>query len=493
MNRNFKRLVIVSNRLPVVLTKEQDEIHCKTGEGGLVSALAPLLREHQGLWIGWPGSAELSEEEITSQMDKVVRDFGLSIAPISLTEEEIDLFYHGFSNEIIWPLFHDFTSECNFDPRYWLRYQQVNEKFAEKIIQNTQEGDFLWVHDYQLLLIAHELKKRNFPHPVSFFLHIPFPSPDLFLKIPWRFQLLKGLLDYHLIGFQTERDKKNFMQCVRKLLPGITVENRQGIHTYQLENHKVKVAVFPISIDFEGLSSEATKQEIAERAWYFHEKMPYEKIIFSLDRLDFTKGIPYRLLAIDHLLGKYPEIHRKICFLQVVVPSRTKIPKYQALKDEVDRLVGKINSKYTQEDWAPIKYMFRSLEHDELLSCYRASEIALVTPIKDGMNLVAKEYIASNIDRNGVLILSEFAGAAAQLQREALLVNPYDVEGVSETIYRALTLSENERRKRMQKMRRNVRKYNVFWWINSYLDAAQSKIPQEIISLEYQPTENEEK
>jgi len=478
------RLILVSNRLPVILSKEEGNVHIKPGEGGLVAALGPILRNQKGLWVGWPGSSALSEEEIVTHMPQVVEQIGFSVVPVMLKEDEIELYYHGFSNEIIWPLFHDFHSECNYVPKYWEGYQKVNEKFSEKILEHVREGDFLWIHDYHLLLVAQELRKRNYQASISFFLHIPFPPPDLFLRLPWRVQILKALLEYNLIGFQTHRDKRNFIHCVRKLLPNLLMENEHGVHRFQMENHEARIATFPISIDFKEISRNASTKAIAKKAWEFHEKMPDEKIVFSLDRLDFTKGIPYRLRAIDILLEKHPELHEKVSFLQVVIPSRINIRKYIHLKDEIDRLVGKINSKYTKEAWVPIKYMYRSLSMEELLSCYRTSEIALITPLKDGMNLVSKEYIASNIDTKGVLILSEFAGAASELYKQALLVNPYDIEGIAEAIYRAFNLPEEERKKRMQKMRRIVRRRDIYWWIRSFLNAAISKIPKEPLAEE---------
>lgn len=488
-----KRFIIVSNRLPVVLYRENDEVKMKPGSGGLVTALAPILRNRQGLWIGWPGSSELSPEELATFTDQAEKKIGFSLSPITLSEEEINLYYNGFSNEVIWPLFHDLQAECNFDPRYWYTYQQVNRKFANEVQKQVADADFLWVHDYHLLLLAQELKQSGYRSPVSFFLHIPFPPLDIFLKLPWRFQILNGLLQYDLIGFQTMRDKRNFIECVKKLLPYTHSEKEKGIHRIIMENHETRVGTFPISIDFNEFSQQAQKREVSEGAWYFHEKMPEQKIVFSTDRLDITKGIPYRLNAIKHLLEHHPELHRKVSFIQAVVPSRIDIPKYQELKNTIDRLVGEINSEFSRDDWVPIKYYFRSLNRRELLSCYRTAEALLITPIKDGMNLVAKEYVAANIEENGVLILSEFAGSAAQLRDEALLVNPYDIEGVSAMIYTALTLPQEERKKRMQKMRRSIKKHDIFWWIHSFLTTAISKDLQDFpVIEEYLPSYDQE-
>lgn len=265
--------------------------------------------------------------------------------------------------------------------------------------------------------------------------------------------------------------------------------NRQR-HICQTATREVRVGAFPISIDYNEFSKMAAGQEVANQAWSHHEHLKGQKIIFSCDRLDISKGIPYRLEAIRHLLKNHPELHEKVTFFQVVIPSRIEIPKYQELKKEIDRLVGEINSQFTKTGWVPIQYLFRSINRKELLAFYRISEVALITPVKDGMNLVAKEYIASNVNENGVLILSEFAGAATQLQREAFLINPYDIEGLSETIYKALTLPSSDRKKRMRKMRRNVQRYDVFWWVQSFLNAAISKELHDFpIIEEYTPTE----
>ncbi|GAB4230816.1 MAG: trehalose-6-phosphate synthase [Chlamydiales bacterium] len=469
-------MVIVSNRLPIVLKKEEDgSITSKPGSGGLVTALAPLLRNRSGLWIGWSGSNNMTEEEVEQGTQDAKEKIGFALSSLVLTSDEIDCFYNGFSNEILWPLFHDFASDCNFDPKYWGFYQRVNEKFADKILDNVSEEDFLWIQDYHLLLVAQELRIKGYTKPISFFLHIPFPSLDIYLKLPWRFQILHALLEYDFIAFQTLRDKKNFMGCVKHLYPKARLEQKKGILRIIREDRETKVAAFPISIDYNEFSGQAQKQEVSEAAWYFHEKLPNQKIVFSTDRLDMSKGIPYRLKAIRHLLEKHPELHRKVSFIQSVVPSRTDVPKYQNLKQTIDRLVGDINSEFSQEDWVPIKYYFKTLNRRELLSCYRTAEVALITPLKDGMNLVAKEYVAANIEENGVLVLSEFAGAAAQLFHDALMVNPFDIEGVSEAIYHALYMPEEERKAHMNRLRRIVKKYDIFWWIHSFMHSAISR------------------
>jgi trehalose 6-phosphate synthase/phosphatase len=487
-----QRLVIISNRLPVILSKEDNgSLKMGPGSGGLVTALAPVLKNRGGLWIGWAGTSEEEQpQEVLKLMENVNRSVGFSLHPVFLTKEDVELYYEGFSNKIIWPLFHDLQSECRFDPSYWAGYQKANRKFAETVLQKVRRNDFIWIHDYQLLLLGQELKKIGVTSSLAFFLHIPFPSLDIFLKLPWRFQILRALLDFDFIGFQTVRDWRNFTYCVRTLLPEITIDTRRHLKIFKMGTREVRVGAFPISIDYKEFMQDASNKDVADRAWILHEKLPDHKIIFSLDRLDYSKGIPYRFEAIRYLLKKYPELHQKVTFIQVVVPSRTNIPEYQNLKAHIDKLVGEINSEFTHESWVPIHYVFRSLDRKELLAHYRTSEAILITPLKDGMNLVVKEYIASNIEETGAVILSEFAGAAVQLQNEAILINPYDIVGLAEAIRTAVTLPEDERKKRMRKMRRNVRHYDIFWWLRSFLSSAISKELRDFPLLEeYLPSE----
>ncbi|MBA3957564.1 MAG: trehalose-6-phosphate synthase [Parachlamydiaceae bacterium] len=485
-----ERLIIVSNRLPIVLSKEKEgTLKAIPGTGGLVTALAPILKNRGGLWIGWPGSVD--SQELMKVLEEENRKSGLLLHPIFLSDEEIKLYYEGFANEIIWPLFHDLQSECHFDPRYWQMYQQVNRKFAEGIQNKLKPNDSLWVHDYHLMLVGQELRKLGSSEKIGFFLHIPFPSLDTFVKLPWRFQVLRALLEYDNLGFQTVRDKRNFIQCVKRLIPSLKIFNQKRVSICNTKDREVRIGAFPISIDFNEFSKMASSKEVSEQAWTTYENLKGQKIIFSCDRLDISKGITYRLEAIRHLLKNHPDLNEKVTFFQVVVPSRIEIPKYQELKKEIDRLIGEINSEFAKTGWVPIQYLFQSISRKELLAFYRISEIALITPVKDGMNLVAKEYVASNVDENGILILSEFAGAATQFQHEALLINPYDIEGVADTIYAALTLPLVEIKKRMRKMRRNVRNYDVFWWVRSFLSTSFENENDFPNSEEFTPIEEE--
>lgn len=467
------RLVAVSNRLPIALVREGDKWGIRPGVGGLVTALAPVLKNRGGLWIGWTGAS--GEAELEGLLKRASREVGYCLHPVSLKEEQVQDFYYGFANEVIWPLFHDLQSRCNFVPRYWYRYIEVNRKFAEATARHSLESDFVWVHDYHLMSMAQALKEIGVQRKTGFFLHIPFPSLDIFLKLPWRGQILQALLEYDLIGFQTLRDRRNFLNCVHQLFPRVRVRGRGAVVHVHVADRDLRVGAFPISIDFDAFAEDAASQRVADAAWFLHEALPERQIILGIDRLDYTKGLPEKLEAYRNALRRFPDLHANVTLFQVVVPSREEVPEYQALKAEVDRLVGEINGEFTRSNWVPIHYLYRSLNREELLAYYRLAEIALVTPLKDGMNLVAKEYCACNLEGNGVLILSEFAGAAAQLQRGAIMVNPYDTEGVANAIHQAFLMDWSERRHRMRRLREVVRRHNIFWWVNTVLHNALSK------------------
>jgi len=473
------RLITVSNRLPVVLEREESGAwDVRSGSGGLVTALAPVLRNRGGTWIGWPGTVSGEGLDVDELLDRAALESGYELRPVMLSAEERHKYYQGFANEIIWPLFHDLQTLCNFDPA-----------FAHAVTESTRPDDFIWIHDYHLMSVAKELRTLGITSRCGFFLHIPFPPLDIFVKLPWRFQLLRDLLEFDLLGFQTLRDRRNFVQCIRTLVKDARIKTRGAYSIIHTRNREVRVGAFPISIDASEFARQAATQEVAETAWYIHEDLPQRKIILGVDRLDYTKGIPHRLDAFRAALRRFPDLHEKVTLIQVVVPSRFNIPRYLKLKTEIERLVGEINGEFTRSGWVPIHYIYRSLDRRELLAYYRTAEVALVTPIKDGMNLVAKEYCASNLESNGVLILSEFAGAVAQMQRGALLVNPYDLEGVGAAIYQAISMPEAERRRRMDRLRQGIQRQDVYWWVDSFLQAAFAKrLDQLPMQEDYVPT-----
>ena len=473
MKRNKERLIVVSNRLPYVFARTPNGgWKTQGGSGGLVSALLPVLRDRGGTWIGWPGTSG-DGKGLGDALKEAGEQLGITLRGVQLDDKDVDNFYHGFSNEIIWPLFHDFPSLCIFDPKYWASYKEVNRRFAKAVVEECGKADFVWVHDYHLMNVAAEARSLGCKVRMGFFLHIPFPPPDIFFKLPWRSTLLHALLRYDLIGFQTLRDRRNFIQCLRFSEGPVSVQGKGNVISVTAGAYTARVGNFPISIDYGSFARQAAAADVSARADELHRKLPQRKLILGIDRLDYTKGIPQRLLAFRNALDRYPELRERVSLIQVVVPSRVDIPQYHELKTQIEQLVGEINGTFMRPGgWVPVWYLYSSLSRNDLLAYYRAAHIGLVTPLKDGMNLVAKEYCACSIEEDCVLILSEFAGAAAQLQRGALLVNPYDIEGVADAIYRAYTMPDDERRNRMRRLRRGVRECDIFWWVDSYLQAA---------------------
>jgi trehalose 6-phosphate synthase/phosphatase len=472
----MSRLILVSNRLPFAIEPAgKGEWSVTPSPGGLVSALGPVLRGRGGTWIGWPGVAG---EVPDIPFSKATRGAGYKVVPVALSETERDEFYYGYSNEVIWPLFHDLQNFCNFEPAFWQTYKAVNERYAEAIARHCQLGDFIWVHDYHLMYVAQALRERGVRAALTFFLHIPFPSYDIFSKLPQQQRLLRALLQFDLLGFQTRRDLRNFLQCVRHVISDAEVLPGRGLQLIHLNGREIRVGSFPIGIDFESFEKDAASEKVTQRVSELRAAFPGAQLILGVDRLDYSKGIPERLRAFRIALERYEELRGRVVLIQNIVPSRVEIPRYHEFKDRIDRLVGDINGRFSTATWLPVHYHFRSLEREDLLAHYRTSEIGFVTPLKDGMNLVAKEYCACCIDQNGVLILSQFAGAAEQLRRDALLVNPYDLEQVAEAILNAFRMTSAERSTRMKRMRRIVSHENVFSWVDSFLKAGSSLVPR---------------
>lgn len=465
------RIVVVSNRLPLVIERDEGGLSARPGAGGLVTAMTPILRKRGGLWIGWAGPVEPDEPGIPDMLGEYSAQQGYEVAPVFLTDAEQEGFYQGFSNEIIWPLFHDLQTRCNFDPDYWTSYLSVQKKFSAVVRSRLHESDFIWVQDYHLIGLGAQLRADGVRQRLGFFLHIPFPAPDIFSKLPWRRETLEALLRYDTVGFQTPRDRENFTDCVKRYMPGVRCRRRGALLVMEHPRGSTFVGVFPIGIDFREFAEMAASGHVSERVRTLRRELPEGQVILSVDRLDYTKGVPYRLHALRLALQRYPELHRNVTLFQLIVPSRSDVGEYQALKAEIEQLVAQVNGEFTEPGWVPIHYVYNSVDRDELVSYYRVADAALITPLNDGMNLVAKEYVACQIDGDGVLILSEFAGAAEQLRRDAILVNPYDYEGVAEAIRNVATMALEERRVRMRRLRASVRRQDVFWWLKRFLDA----------------------
>jgi trehalose 6-phosphate synthase/phosphatase len=479
-----QRIVFVSNRLPITIKQDEQGFHVDPSSGGLVTALRPLLNDCAGVWIGWTGTDE--HPEIERVLQEHSSHSNIAYTPVFMSPEERKRFYYGFSNEVIWPLFHDLQSRCNFDPDYWDTHLTVNQRFAEKAAHEVRPGDLIWVHDYHLMSVAAYLRKMGIGERLAYFHHIPFPSPDIFEKLPWREEILTALLDFDVVGFQTMRDRRNFVACLRHFVKAVEIK-AAGEHVLVNEPGRTTlVGAFPISIDFEEFASGAANEDVSARAAQIVENMQGRRILLGVDRLDYTKGIPERLAAFRHFLELHPEEHGKIAMVQVVVPSREDIPRYGELKAEIQRMVSEINGHFGEPGWTPIQYIHRSLDRPELLAYYRAADIALVTPLKDGMNLVSKEYCASRVNNDGVLILSEFAGSAFQLRQGALLVNPYHTRAVADAIRVALEMPLEEQRRRMRKLRARVRREDIYHWRDSFCRSGDG-VPGLITPVHVQP------
>lgn len=470
------RLVVTSNRLPVELRRRDDgSFAAAPGSGGLVTAMSPVLREAEGVWVGWPGTTSQGPiPEVEEALDELEEDSAYRIEPVWLSEEERDDYYYGFSNEILWPLLHELQGRYHFDPDYWDAYSSVNRKFAERLAGVLEPDDYLWAHDYHLMRVARELRELGVTTPTGYFLHTPFPAPDLYVKLPWRHELLESLLHYDLLGFQTLRDRGNFLDCVRRFVPDVAMEGEGSVVSVRFDGRTIRVGAFPVSVDVDEFDRVARTDEVEEHMAHIRGNLPDREILFSVSRLDYTKGIPGQLKAFRAALERHEELRGRVSLVTLVVPSREGIPEYEELHSDVEELVGEINGRFAREGWVPVHYMYRSLSRPELVAYYRAASVMLVTPLRDGMNLVAKEYCVVNRDGDGVLLLSEFAGAAAQLQDDALLINPYDTVGTADVIAAALEMEPRERRRRMEQLGRSIEQQDIYWWVENFFRAAEA-------------------
>jgi len=455
-----RRVIIVSNRLPVKVVVKSDGFHLQQSEGGLATGLSSVYKRNDNLWIGWPGA--FLDANQRAQVNPLLE--AEKLLPVYLTEEEIAAYYEGFSNETLWPLYHYFPSYTLYKKNDWEVYCAVNRKFAEHVLRVAREEDIIWVHDYQLCLVP-ELIREQLPNvTIGFFQHIPFPDFEIFRLLPWRKEILKGLLGADLIGFHTLDDTKHFIASCSRLLNLEVMMNR-----ILVEGREVMVDTFPMGIDFEKFQNWARKERTLQNERRLRSLVGPLKIMISVDRLDYSKGILNRLEAFELLLEKHPQLRGKISFIQLVVPSRDQVPQYKWLKDEIDKRVSSINSRFSSFGWTPIYYFYRSFQMDMLSALYKTADIAMITPMRDGMNLVSKEYVASKIDQKGVLILSEMAGASKELLH-AIIVNPNDIEAMVEALLQAIEMPEEEQAYRIRAMQEIIAKYNVYHWVNLFIE-----------------------
>jgi trehalose 6-phosphate synthase/phosphatase len=440
-------LVTVSNRLPVTLRRGPSGPERVRSSGGLVAAFAPILEDRGGVWIGWPG-LELRPGESVSASDDPYH-----LEPVGIPRQDFKPYYQGFSNRTLWPLFHTLPGQAVFETSEWEAYERVNERFAEATAAAIGAEDHVVVNDYQLMLVPGRLRKLAPSAAIAFFLHIPFPPYDVFRVLPWARPLLRGMLAADLVGLHVSGYVRNFLDCANRLL-GLKVDQRRGI--VHMDGRTVRVMALPLGIDFkhyEQLAQEAPGSG-------FHGD---EQVVLGVDRLDYTKGIPQRIHAFARLLEAHSDHRGKVTLLQLAVPSRSEVREYKELKREIDELVGQVNGRFGSANWTPIRYLYRSVSPEKLAAMYRDANVGFVTPLRDGMNLVAKEYVACQVDNPGVLVLSHTAGAA-ETMTEALLVNPYDIDDTAAKLHQALTMTKKERRARMQALRKRESKHDVHQW-----------------------------
>ena len=464
MEESAMRIVVVSNRLPFTASGKDDKLVFHTSPGGLVSGLTAYLESSRQnlsngdyLWVGWPGIEvdEGSQEKVRSKAAKQ------HAWPVFINAKTMDGFYHGFCNSTIWPLFHYFPSYAKFDENEWAQYVKVNEVFRESLMKVVRPNDTIWVQDYHLMLLPQLLREAMPDVPIGFFLHTPFPSYDVFRTLPtrWRRDILEGMLGADLIGFHTIDYTQHFLRCILRILG---IENNFGQALVDGER-AVRIDTFPMGVDYRQILDSVKTDSVQQEARSLREKLGNPKIVLSLDRLDYTKGIKHRLEAYATFLERYPQWLRKVVLMLSVVPSRLGSEHYEEMKEEIDKLVGRINGKFGAVGWTPIVYRYRFLPYSQLLSLFAMSDVALVTPLRDGMNLIAKEYVASRADQKGVLILSEMAGASRELG-EALIINPNDESEIVDALKTALEMPDDEQIRRNQVMQNRLERYDVIRW-----------------------------
>jgi len=456
------RLLIVSNRLPVTVKVEHSEVQVSLSSGGLATALRGPHQKMDSLWIGWPGDLSRVKGESLVQVDRRLTE--LRVAPLTLGMGEIHQYYDGFSNGVLWPLYHYLTDKVEREAwSNWKTYVDVNQKFADRVVREYQAGDIIWIHDYQLSLVPAMVRKHLPRAVIGFFLHIPFPSSEVFRILPWRVEILQGMMGADLIGFHTYSYLRHFSQSALHLLDLETEEN-----VIRCGDRGVALGVFPIGIDVGHFEHLAAHPDVEAEVAKIRSESLGRKLILGVDRLDYTKGLPRRILAIERLLEREPALRDQIRFIQLVVPSREKVSAYNNLRRELDEMVGRINATWGNVSAVPIHCLYRGVSPDRLVALYRAADVMLVTPLRDGMNLVAKEYVTCRSDNRGVLILSEFAGASAELV-EAVVVNPYDVDQMARQIGGALNMPPLEQQRRMTNLRARVRGFDAFLWSETFM------------------------
>ncbi len=460
----MQRLLIVSNRLPITIERRKSGLRLGPSTGGLATGLGSFYRSYDSVWIGWPGIAsdKASEEQRQYIAAEVMSKFNCH--PVFISQSDIEKYYHGFSNKTLWPLFHYFPQYVIHDKSFWEAYKQVNELFGEAISSIARKDDIIWIHDYHLMLLPNIVREKLPDAVIGFFHHIPFPSFEIFRLLPWREEILKGLLGADLIGFHTDDYTRHCLMSMHRLLG---YESQLG--QIYAEDRIIRVDTFPMGISYERFSTSSQDPEVRKAITRLRKSLPGRKMILSIDRLDYTKGIPQRLQVLDTFLERNPAYKEMVIFVLVAAPSRTQVEHYKLLKRNIDELVGRINGRYGTIGWSPIWYLYRTLPFHNLIALYNIADVCLITPLRDGMNLIAKEYIATKTDGRGVLVLSEMAGAAKELG-EAIIVNPNNRDEVVEALEKALTMPEEDQLERNRAMQERLQRYDVVRWAKEFRD-----------------------
>lgn len=465
------RLLIISNRLPITIEKKEGSLFQKESSGGLVSGLSSYLDSLKGssfpsktdyIWIGWPG-LEIESGEQAEMQSKIMAEY--RAYPVFLNENTMENFYEGFCNNTIWPLFHYFPSFALYENGYWDSYNEVNEKFLEAILKILKPGDLIWIHDYHLMLLPGLIREKKPDARIGFFLHIPFPAYEIFSLLPsqWRVKILEGLLGSDVIGFHTNDYTQYFLRCVQRILLKDTPDGN-----IQMGRRFVKARTFPMGIDFQKFQKSFGRSEVQKNVKILKRTLKYEKIILSIDRLDYTKGILNRLQGYEIFLQNNQAWIGKIILILRIIPSRIGVKHYRKMKKQIDEFVGRINGKFGNISWAPISYQYGFLPFDPMVALYSISDVILVTPLRDGMNLISKEYIACRIDKTGVLILSEMAGASKELT-DAIIINPNNKEEIAEAISAALVMPVREQIRRIKLMQMHLKNSDVVKWADDFI------------------------
>lgn len=450
------RLVVASSRGPFHYRTGRLGSHWEKTVGGLVTAVLPVLQSLGGVWIAW-GDPPGHHSNLPGRT-------AFDLRYLELSPQQVEGFYYGFSNSALWPLCHYFLGRVHYDRDQWATYEQVNRLFADAVLEEAHENDIIWVHDYQLARVPISIRHARPSARVAFFWHIPFPAPEIYRTLPWRRQVLRGLLSCDLIGFHIPEYAENLQQAAIELLAA-QVEGE----FIRYEGHVTQAIARPIGIDYDQVAREARSDRVARRAAKLRESLQGQKLILGVERMDYTKGILERLRGFERLLELKPELRGQVTLFQIVTPSRELVEAYKEKKREIDETVGRINGRFSNDLWMPVHYLYRSFSPQRLMAYYRAADIALVTPLRDGLNLVAKEYVAARTEEDGVLVLSEFAGVSKQLP-EAVLVNPYDVDDMAKALEQALAMPREEQTRRLQAMQKRTQAQGISWWANEFLE-----------------------